>query len=124
MCRSSSIKFGVNIIIWKLSVVMSPSTWTDLQVGRDSLSLLCPESISNVISRDILGPIFAAAGDIWALRFIYVAPSGLERGLLSRSQKKASIYDICGALLGMMGKASASLFLSASRLLACTSSVL
>ena len=46
-----------------------------------------------------------AVGDIRALKLIYGVARGLERGIQSRSQKKASIYDRFGALLEMLGKA-------------------
>ena len=46
-----------------------------------------------------------AFGDTRALKLIYVAASGLERGFQSRSQKKALIYDTFDALLEMLGKA-------------------
>ena len=103
--RSNGIQFDVKIIIGMLSAVMSPSRWTDLQVGWDSLSCLCLKSISNVISRDILGTQFCGH---WTLRRIYGAAIGFERGLQSRSQKVASHYDIFGALLEMLGKAPVS----------------
>ena len=45
-----------------------------------------------------------AFGDSWALKLIYEAASGVERGLQSRSQKKAFIYDTFGALLEMLCK--------------------
>ena len=77
----------------------------DLQVGWDSRSRLCPKSFSNVISRDILGTHVVAFGDTRALKLIHGAASGLERGLQSRSQTKALIYDTFGALLEMLGKA-------------------
>ena len=49
-----------------------------------------------------------AFGDSRALKLIYEAASGLERGLQSRRQKKAFIYDTFGALLEMLGKAPVS----------------
>ena len=49
-----------------------------------------------------------AFGDSRALKFIYEGASGLERGLQSRRQKKAFIYDTFGALLEMLGKAPVS----------------
>ena len=103
--RSHSIKFDVKIIIWKLSVVMSPSRGVDLQVGWDNLSCQCLKSIANVFSRDISGTQFCGH---WTLRLIYGAAIGFERGLQSRSQKVASNYDIFGALLEMLGKAPVS----------------
>ena len=70
MCRSNSIKFDVKIIIWKLSVVMSPSRGIDLQVGWDNLLCQCLKSIANVFSRDIAGTQFCGH---WTLRLIYGA---------------------------------------------------
>ena len=95
-------------IIWTLSAVILPSTGADLQVGWDSLSRLCPKSISNVITRDILGTQFVAVGHIWVSKLISVAANSLERGIQSRTQQKVSIYDTFGVLLEMLGKAPVS----------------
>ena len=62
-----------------------------------------------MISRDILGTqVCVAFGDMGVVKLIYEAASGSERGLQSRSQKKASIYDRFGALLEMLGRAPVS----------------